>query len=1129
VSNRIKASIKMSTDTDQLETDKSMLDQSTNNITNGEATIKSLDDAELNRLADAMYMETSDLKISELLGLGLGSGSGSDSGSSVEIGTNTWKRVIKYLIIELDIKLDEKLPIKFWVKNNRDIQLLQNGKYIDMFPGKKMKQLIFTLLRSPEMKDNYRITISITNKSWGSNVYLKIFIHENLLHQLCQNYCIAPEILATVIGDKGTRNDHFNVTTSDIPIAKNCAISDNESHSYLSKLQINPYVYQKNNIEWMFSMEKNVDLGLNQINYLVIKNLITYKLGDQELFMDPESNILYDDESLWTYKKSFQTVRFKGGVLCDEAGLGKTLAMVSLILKNPLRPYVTDDYTTNVTDATNATDANEKVPKASEEQIEESEPVLPRDSEGNIIKKKVVITKKKPVVVKKKFPIDDEPDDLDSLDSIDLPVNTTLADFPLGKLPVNTTLADFPPGKLPVNTTLADFPPGKLPVNTTLVDFPPGKLPVAVKKQIKTPKAILPTNDPSPNEAPVNVPKYKSFATIILCPSRLCQQWEDEIMKYMNKGYYKYFSIVKITTKPQLEKQTYDSLCNADVVIVSYPFIANKNYYNNQGALQLQNIHWHRVIIDEGHEVLLPNARRKAEVQTCTTILTLPSTYRWICTGDPLAKTKESFEGIISFLCGDSDIEYDKNSLISNLSESICKQIISTYFRRNTKKSTKDQIYIPGIKENITFLEFSPTERAVYDTAKTTDDTKRMMQLCTNILISDYDSNIIGNRTVNMTEINEAMSEHFKAQAVDLKDQIAASIHVEEQLDIDFPIELSIIEKRIEPLQEMKKKKTVMTILEEEQLEALKDARSKLKTGYNYRKKAFAERRLALDNELNNAYEQIKLFTGLNADKLGKEPCPVCQEPFKEIVITKCGHIFCHECFGILFENTTKYANCPFCREHMLITDIKKAVPDVPNEKSAPGPGAGPVIVDEKMGKEISVKSRLEIQHDEILNKWGVKMAHLVKYLNEVFQDPSHRVIVFSQWNRMLNMVGNVFDEAGINHVYCRGNVWSITKSIAKFKRDPAIRVIMLSSETCSSGSNLTEASHVILLDTVNTSKENALAIENQAVARAARLGQLKSVQVVRMIIKNTIEEEYYNRNYLNDKSPVPLDNPVTP
>ena len=84
---------------------------------------------------------------------------------------------------------------------------------------------------------------------------------------------------------------------------------------------------------------------------------------------------------------------------------------------------------------------------------------------------------------------------------------------------------------------------------------------------------------------------------------------------------------------------------------------------------------------------------------------------------------------------------------------------------------------------------------------------------------------------------------------------------------------------------------------------------------------------------------------------------------------------------------------------------------------------------------------------------------------------------------------------------------------IDKFKTDPSYRIIMLSSERCSSGSNLTEASHIIFADVVNGTPEVTKDIESQAIGRAVRIGQKKPVVVKRLIMKDTIEEEFYNKN----------------
>ena len=52
----------------------------------------------------------------------------------------------------------------------------------------------------------------------------------------------------------------------------------------------------------------------------------------------------------------------------------------------------------------------------------------------------------------------------------------------------------------------------------------------------------------------------------------------------------------------------------------------------------------------------------------------------------------------------------------------------------------------------------------------------------------------------------------------------------------------------------------------------------------------------------------------------------------------------------------------------------------------------------------------------------------------------------------------------------------------------------MLSLDSAASGTNLVEATHVILLDPVAGSKEKSIDIEMQAIGRAHRMGQNKRV-----------------------------------
>jgi SNF2 family DNA or RNA helicase len=74
---------------------------------------------------------------------------------------------------------------------------------------------------------------------------------------------------------------------------------------------------------------------------------------------------------------------------------------------------------------------------------------------------------------------------------------------------------------------------------------------------------------------PENSPHFVSKATVIFCPSHLTNQWADEIKRSVSPK----LNVFKITTKSDHAKYSYKDFMNsADVIIVSYQFLTNKNY-----------------------------------------------------------------------------------------------------------------------------------------------------------------------------------------------------------------------------------------------------------------------------------------------------------------------------------------------------------------------------------------------------------------------------------------------------------------------------------------------------------------------------------------------------------------------
>ena len=130
------------------------------------------------------------------------------------------------------------------------------------------------------------------------------------------------------------------------------------------------------------------------------------------------------------------------------------------------------------------------------------------------------------------------------------------------------------------------------------------------------------------------------------------------------------------------------------------------------------------------------------------------------------------------------------------------------------------------------------------------------------------------------------------------------------------------------------------------------------------------------------------------------------------------------------------------------------------------------------------------------------KLDELERVLEDLLSDPSGKVIIFSEWVRMLELVGERLAASEIEFAWHTGSVpqQKRRQEILRFKEDPDCRVF-LSSESGGTGLNLQAANAVVNLDL----PWNPARLE-QRIARAWRKHQKRSVSVVNLVAENTIE-----------------------
>ena len=127
----------------------------------------------------------------------------------------------------------------------------------------------------------------------------------------------------------------------------------------------------------------------------------------------------------------------------------------------------------------------------------------------------------------------------------------------------------------------------------------------------------------------------------------------------------------------------------------------------------------------------------------------------------------------------------------------------------------------------------------------------------------------------------------------------------------------------------------------------------------------------------------------------------------------------------------------------------------------------------------------------------------LFKEIMEETLEAGEKVVVFSQYLEMLDIIGDWLSNIHVRYETLRGNTLNRGKVVERFQNDPDCNVFLGSLMAGGLGIDLTSASVVIHYD-----RWWNAAREDQATDRVHRIGQTRGVQVFKLITKGTLEEK---------------------
>ncbi|MFN4972274.1 MAG: DEAD/DEAH box helicase [Bacteroidota bacterium] len=116
-----------------------------------------------------------------------------------------------------------------------------------------------------------------------------------------------------------------------------------------------------------------------------------------------------------------------------------------------------------------------------------------------------------------------------------------------------------------------------------------------------------------------------------------------------------------------------------------------------------------------------------------------------------------------------------------------------------------------------------------------------------------------------------------------------------------------------------------------------------------------------------------------------------------------------------------------------------------------------------------------------------------------------HKVLLFSQFVKQLDIYKSYLDEKAYAYCYLDGSVQNIHRQqqVDEFQKNESIKFFLISLKAGGVGLNLTAADYVFIIDPWWNP-----AVEQQAIDRTHRIGQDKTVFIYKFITKDTVEEK---------------------
>jgi SNF2 family DNA or RNA helicase len=603
---------------------------------------------------------------------------------------------------------------------------------------------------------------------------------------------------------------------------------------------------------------------------------------------------------------------------------------------------------------------------------------------------------------------------------------------------------------------------------------------------------------------------------LVIVPDHLFDHWIFEYNKHIKENHIELI----IYTNDGIDLKKYKS--KSAVVLITY--------HKLTVFKKLLSTQFTRLIIDEFHELF------DKKDKTFPLINDVKAQYKWAVTGTPLLNSS-MITNVLNFIA--------KNKITSpNIAKyKMYLDVFCEMFRKNTKESVTIELSLPKIKEMTYILTLSEVENTMLNSICSSGIDKetaitRQMAFCINPNLYFQDEHGISEKYIHVNICEAKVINMHQADYEKLfKKVIAEKINFfklkEDPTMTNWDV-ITIYDYVVNKNDNFEKRKDILSRFYENKLKLNgkkvdiddidKDSINKIWKNYlsdkidknnlvsgdwghyeadaiNHIKKLEADLE-SIRSTMIYFEQQIKLINKKTNDLKRKSEddvvdyvlveetkeediitCSICLgEIDDDFTLLQCGHSFCTPCLRAILAHSSD--KCPQC-----MFSLKNTTFYTPRLKQI-------------VNKDFA----------EMVKKYGTKIAHLINICRNII--PEDKTIVYCDSPSLINNLVEI-----LNENYIKANTPSPTVSIMETVKDFELKtqVLVLSSEFNASGLNIQFAKSIILLQPIRGEYSRVRQIENQIIGRLHRIGQTKEVNLIRLIIKDSVESEILRQNKIID------------